>query len=685
MRIDAHLVSVLCGSHIRLFKLLLCTIFILAFMAYPVGAAQNRAPGDIIYVDSTATGTGDGSSWENAYRSLTSALTAAQNGEILYVAEGTYTPGALRSSTFAIPSTAKLYGGFPTGGAPFGNQKPSDHPTILSGELGLTGDSTDNAYHVVTVSSAATGTLIDGFIIQDGNSAGAPENAGGGIRITGSTVTVATTAVQDNLALAGAGIYVTGSNATFTHVSIHNNISADDDTGSNGGGMAAENNPSIIITGSDISGNQALYGAGIYLLSGNTRIIRSEVHDNLANGTASHPGSGGGVYAAGPVTILSSQVYANTAACGDGNASGANGAGIYSAGTQTNFYNSVLWVNQFSDDCAGSGAGIYATQNVAIRSSTLVHNAGTAVYATGSQVSLANAIVWANTLHDGSGSLQVTYSLVQGGYAGPGNLSVDPQFINEIEGNYRIGPGSPAIDAGDNSAVPADSADLDADGNTAEPLPLDFDQLGRFFDMPTRADAGSGSAPLVDMGAWEVRNTAPVLPGSSALALPDLPRNTLDPTGTQLSDLLAGLPAPGITDADPEAVPGIAIIAADNAHGKWQFATPGATNYTDIGTVSEASALLLAVDSGDKLRFVPAPGYVGAVFPGLTFRAWDHMDGYPDGQAGVGLLGTGDAWPYSAATGTISVDVLDVNTSPTLDPIAGRTVLEDSGTILVDL
>jgi hypothetical protein len=53
--------------------------------------------------------------------------------------------------------------------------------------------------------------------------------------------------------------------------------------------------------------------------------------------------------------------------------------------------------------------------------------------------------------------------------------------------------GSPAIDAGNNSLIPADVTDQDEDSNTSEPLP--FDQRGPGF---SRVVSGT-----VDIGAFE--------------------------------------------------------------------------------------------------------------------------------------------------------------------------------------
>ena len=68
-------------------------------------------------------------------------------------------------------------------------------------------------------------------------------------------------------------------------------------------------------------------------------------------------------------------------------------------------------------------------------------------------------------------------------------------------GDFRLAAGSPCIDAANNNA--------DAEYLTpgVQPLlPNDRDGLPRFVDDPTIADTGTGTAPIVDMGAYEHRN-----------------------------------------------------------------------------------------------------------------------------------------------------------------------------------
>ena len=102
----------------------------------------------------------------------------------------------------------------------------------------------------------------------------------------------------------------------------------------------------------------------------------------------------------------------------------------------------------------------------------------------------------------------VAYSDVQGGWSGIGNLNTDPHFVNPgrwsiggdwIDGDYRLMSDSSCIDEGDKTRLPADTLDLDGDGNTSEALPVDLNGnarvLGLQVDMGAYEQLGSGPGP----------------------------------------------------------------------------------------------------------------------------------------------------------------------------------------------
>jgi hypothetical protein len=87
-------------------------------------------------------------------------------------------------------------------------------------------------------------------------------------------------------------------------------------------------------------------------------------------------------------------------------------------------------------------------------------------------------------------ALNATYSNIEGGFAGQGNIADAPLFLSPAANDYRLLAGSPGIDAGSNPGVPS-GLTLDLAGNP------------RFVDDATIADTGVGPAPVIDMGAFE--------------------------------------------------------------------------------------------------------------------------------------------------------------------------------------
>ncbi len=105
-----------------------------------------------------------------------------------------------------------------------------------------------------------------------------------------------------------------------------------------------------------------------------------------------------------------------------------------------------------------------------------------------SDLQLSGSILFGNGFQsiDGTGSVLVEYSLVEGFSAGSGNITGDPLFVDPQNGDLRLQPGSPCVDA--------------AHGDQA-PL-LDLDGYGR-YDDPSKDNTGNGTPAYADMGAFE--------------------------------------------------------------------------------------------------------------------------------------------------------------------------------------
>jgi hypothetical protein len=152
---------------------------------------------------------------------------------------------------------------------------------------------------------------------------------------------------------------------------------------------------------------------------------------------------------------------------------------------------------------------------------------GGGVYCSNSSPTITNCILWADTpqeIHVESGSPAVTYCDVLGGWPGTGNINADPQFAGPMD--PRLSAGSPCIDAGDNTGVPDDYADLDGDGVVYERTPLDLAGNTRFADDPLTDDTGVPDPPdypdVVDMGACEFQYCFGDLDGDGDVDLTDL-------------------------------------------------------------------------------------------------------------------------------------------------------------------
>lgn len=352
------------------------------------------------------------------FATIQQAINAAADGDIIEVGPGTYSGPGNRDIQFGGKAITLRS----TGGA---------EQTIIDAGPGHRG------FHFRAGESADS--VLSGFTIRNG-------------RLPGSR---------------GGGIYCEFSSPTLVNCIIEN-CSADV-----GGGIGGWN-AAPVITDSVIRGCSATYGGGIGLVQqSNATITRCEVEGNSAS-------SGGGVYVSDSLALIGGCRIL-------GNSASASGGGAFCAGTltETVFKNCVI-----SSNGAASGAGLYTESvpgsprcTVTVAHGTIAHNQvpypqrSGALYSAGTDLLVTNSILWGNganplVVSDSVLTYPVTYSDVEYGYLGEGNLNQDPLFANSGAGDYHLqsqygrydpawgwrtdGNSSPCIDAGDRSMSAAD-------------------------------------------------------------------------------------------------------------------------------------------------------------------------------------------------------------------------------------
>jgi hypothetical protein len=168
----------------------------------------------------------------------------------IWVAQGTYYPSAHprdvttgtltdRDFTFHLVDGAKMYGGFAGTETTLSKRDFINNPTILSGDIGVQGDTNDNAYHVVTSINDANSTLLDGFTVEKGfggttfvgiTSEGLIVGvfSGAGIVNINTATIYENLIIQNNQAINGAGMYNENSNITANNIVLINNTATSD-------------------------------------------------------------------------------------------------------------------------------------------------------------------------------------------------------------------------------------------------------------------------------------------------------------------------------------------------------------------------------------------------------------------------------------------------------------------------
>ena len=291
-----------------------------------------------------------------------------------------------------------------------------------------------------------------------------------------------------------------------------------------GGAISHEGNSQLFLKGNQISDNTSADGGAVFIgpMELNNFLLEGPVNPVVVTDCTIENNSGGGVLIDGRETVFQNCVIRK-------NVTNANGAGL-----DVRTGSEVLMVNCIIDgnEAAGFGGAVLNLDAAfEMIHCTIVHNSAEAgadsIAATSNaNTNIGNSIIWDNgspmAATEGGTGFFVSFSVVEGGFPGAGNISVDPLFVDPLgpdgmvatgDEDFSLQAGSPAIDAASNLLVPTDMFDVDEDLDVGEQFPIDLLGENRFQDAPATDDSGFGPAPVVDMGAIEFQVGSKILLG----------------------------------------------------------------------------------------------------------------------------------------------------------------------------
>ena len=377
----------------------------------------------ILFVNATATGVNDGSSWIDAFTDLQDALAVADTDQEIWMAAGTYKPHISDRIVFfeITKNGTTIYGGFNGTETQLSQRDFRTNETILSGDL-LGNDNTnivlneatrsDNSGKIIYVN--ANDFILDGITLSDAEG-----------YITG-----------DSFYDSGAALIkqIDKNNLTIENCILKNN------TAYRVGAIYAPSNYSgfFKFTNTVFSNNVASYGSSFYIPANNNvnlnvAVINCLFNDNIAInvGGVGLAGSGGWLRAYSWGSVITASLVNNTYT---------NNRDAGTSGGLNNFTRATLGISQDS-----------GTINANVNNCIFWNNK------TGNTNAVARSITGINTT---LGNVTVTNSIDENNFAAipVGNTTntstSDPLFINATN-DFTLQSGSPAIDAGDNSLVPS--------------------------------------------------------------------------------------------------------------------------------------------------------------------------------------------------------------------------------------
>jgi len=401
-------------------------------------------PPTIYHVDAAATGQKNGFCWSDAFVELQSALAAAEKGDQIWMAAGSYLPDydlntglhtGDRQASFRLQNDLVIRGGYAGCGAADPYERDIQrYETILSGDLmgndaeeihpaNLLGHSSrnDNGYTVMLASNVSRNAILDGVTIYGGQSS-----------VLGS----------ESPLRCGGGIYMESSNPTLRNCRFRSNAAR-----WSGGGILNHHDSMPWIEGCVFENNYSGFCGGGMCDGHSSPILRDcRFERNVAD-------MGGGFYGHGGRYDQQECIYSGNAATLVG-----GGLFVYEDGQETKLANCI-----FSGNRASSGGAICMDEEIkgtmVLLNCTFAENqaeksVGGVIYP---GATIRNCIFWENSDAGGHGEAaqisscgsDINYCCVQGWtgrFGGTGNIGADPRFVKAGYWNPNDTPGDPNDD-----------------------------------------------------------------------------------------------------------------------------------------------------------------------------------------------------------------------------------------------
>lgn len=290
---------------------------------------------------------------------------------------------------------------------------------------------------------------------------------GGALAVFNAVLDISNSSFQSNHSLANDGgcLFASASTMRIVDSDLRDNLALDDHRG---GGLALLGGTALIER-CRFQNNASARGGALHLEGGASLIVeRSHFLDNYAQSLAALDGAGGALWCASgsSATVRASSFVRNKAVSGP--AGGANGGAMRGG--------SASYCTFYANEC----------------------NASTGAGAAAADATLTGSIAWGNLPAASTlANCAVSWSDIEGGAAGVGNIAVDPLFQLGLFLTPFLTASSPCIDAGN----PASPPDLDGSRADLGAQPFYGSPGGPPVTYCLSNLTGAGCAPYVVAGA----------------------------------------------------------------------------------------------------------------------------------------------------------------------------------------